>query len=772
MLDTRKEEERDGMKAALLKRNDLDWASVQAALKAGPYYQKPLETAFGERSSKSSFDLVWSGEDGKPRGFLMWVPKAYDAKTPLPVLFYLHHDPNVEHTQGGVERAGQGLVRFKKLAEERGMFIVAPFTSRGAEWWTAEGRKLVAWTLKQVRQRYSIDDDRIGLVGSVGGGDAVWFLGQEMAGTWSSLLPMTGDPYEITALIRPLFLGTLDRMDVLMGVPARTMSTVGDKPIDRFLADLGPMFNQRLRITASIWPLAQGDFSYLEQVAPQIISFVADRKRNAYADEVDIETEAGTPLRVLWLANEGYDPEGTSAPGHHDFKTTLLKWTAPERKEPEKRIGVEPGMRDGVPGLILRNVSGEGEASRSQVFAGDVLLEADGVPITKLEDLRAVLDKVAWGGEVRLLLARDVKEKDLATHERSEARYKRFRAKVKELEDAGKPVPAKLWEEMEDEGPGEEEGPGAKEEDDDAGISISDDAEKEEEQATGREFKETVKVVKIVERWVRIRKPAGGSLVRADFGAQWDRAYNKTEGVRVAGVYAGSLAGRAGFKEGDLIVGVGDTEVKSIYDIEDYFATVDDGKPFKFDEEPDGKNQIGFTIRRPNTDGTFGADQGITVTWKPVKSSRVDAKWDKKENTLNVIANNVSAFTLYFNEELVAPDKEFHLFINDVPYKDLVDPATAPNYPRHLDDAAAADEVYRMRRARAKVEGWKPDPVFAIEDFLGSWDRRQVYGAKRTIDMTKLKAGFEKAKERGKKEDDFPQRVQKAYDEHAGRGKG
>jgi hypothetical protein len=199
---------------------------------------------------------------------------------------------------------------------------------------------------------------------------------------------------------------------------------------------------------------------------------------------------------------------------------------------------------------------------------------------------------------------------------------------------------------------------------------------------------------------------------------------------------------------------------------------VDEGAPFKFEAEPDGKNQIGFTIRRPNADGTFQADQGITVTWKPVKSSRVDAQWDKKENTLHVLANNVSGFTLYFTEALIEPGKEFHLFINDVPYKDLVSPETAPKYPRHHDDPAAADELYRMRRSRAKVEGWQPDLAFALEDFLVSWDRRQVYGAKRSFDLTKMKEGFAKAKERGKREDDFPDRVKKAYEEYAGRAKG
>jgi PDZ domain len=774
MLDTKKEDERDAMKAALLRRPDLDWASLRAGLEAGPYYQKPLETAFGERSSKGTFDIVFSGPDGKPRGFLMWVPKKYDAKEKLPLLVYLHHEPQAEHLQAGGEKAGVALTRLKAIAEERGMFVVAPYTSRGAEWWVPEGRKLVEWTIRQVRQRYNIDDDRISLIGALGGGDAVWYLGQEMPGTWSALMPMSGDPYEITALIRPLFLGTLDRMDILMGVPGRTSSAVGEKSAERFLADLKPLFDQRMRITTAVWPTAQADFSYFDKIVAQIASFACDRKREAYADEVDIETEADGPgLRSLWLRNEGYDPDGSSAPHGHGFGSTRLRWTAPDRKGAEKKLGVEIDTREGMPGIVIR--SAPGEAGRSQIFSGDILLEVNGAAVSKVEDLRGALDGTEWGGEVHLLLARDVKDDDLKRHERVEDRYRRYRAKVKELTDAKKPIPEQLWDEIEEEGPGEE--PAAPEEeegDDEGGIIISDDEEEKPAEGAqgGGTAKDVKKSVRLIERWVRIRRPAG-VLVREDFGAQWDASYVKTEGVRIAGVYAGSLAARSGFKEGDLIVAVGGKEVKKIHDIEDAIATIDEGgKPFRFEEEPDGQNFIDFTIRRPNADGSFQSDTGITVRWTPVKSSRVDGRWDKKENTLYVLANNVSSFTLYFNDSLVEPGKEFHLFINDIPYQDLANPETAPDYPNPHGDGAAGDEVYRMRKRRAKVEGWTPDFAFALEDFLASWDRRQVYGAKRTYDLTKMKAGFEKARTRIKREDDLPERVKKAYEEHRQRAKG
>jgi len=773
MLDTKKEDERDAMKAALLKREDLDWKSFRAGLEAGPYLQKPLETAYGERSSKSNFDIVCSGADGKPRGFLIWVPKKYDAKEKLPVLLYLHPDPHAEHLQAGGEKATAAIARFKDIAEERGMFVVAPYTSRGAEWWVPEGKHLVEWTLKEVRRRYNVDDDRIALIGALGGGDAVWALGQEMPGTWSSLMPMTGDPYEITAVVRPLFLATLDRMDILAGVPGRTLSLVGEKSVERYLADLKPMFDQRMRITTAIWPTAQGDFSYLDKITAQIASFACDRKREAYPEEVDIETEAGGPgLKSLWLRNEGYSDDGNKAPQMHGFKSTHLRWTPPDRKAAEKKLGIDiAGPREGMPGIVIR--SAPGEAGRSQVYPGDILLEIDGAPINKVEDVRAALDKAEWETEVHLLIARDIKEDDLAQHERTEKRYQRYRAKMKELKDAGKPVPDDLWDEVVEEGSGEEEASGGDEE---SGISISDDSEKKPGDGAhgGRKAKDVNKVVRIIDRWVKIRRP-GGVLIREDFGLQWDPSYRKTEGVRIASVYPGSLADRSGFKDGDLIVALGAKAVRKFHDIEDALSTIDEGdKPFRFEEEPDGVNFITFTVRRPNADGSYGEETSLTARWNPVKSSRVDGRWEKKgeETTLHILANDVSSFTLYFNEDLIEPGKPFNLFINDVPYQDLVDPGSAPDYPNPHDDAAVGDEVYRMRKKRAKVDGWTPDFTWALEEFLTHWDRRQIYGAKRTFDLTAMKAGFEKARARTKREDDQPERVKKAYEEYRDRAKG
>jgi S1-C subfamily serine protease len=763
-LAAKRQNERDELLKQFLERKDLDWPSVRNALQEGRYYQKPLVTAYKIRHSSKHWDLVLSGHDGKPRGFSLYLPTSYVAKDPVPVLLYLHHAPGQPHLQGGRDRAGVAVVRFRKMAEKHGILFVAPYTSKGAEWWTPEGKRLVAWTLRQLRRLYKIDDDRIALMGAMGGADAVWYLGQEMPGAWSVLMPMTGDAYEIGALIRPLFLGTLDRMDILMGVPGVTKSTVGTKDTNKFLQGLNPMFHQRMRITAAIYPRAQGDFRYLDSITEQVASFVLSKKRKPFAVEVDVETEAGHPLQSLWLRNDGHDPDGDVPPRQiNDFKSTLLKWTPPAGKGADKKVGLSLHARPGWEvGMLVTGTPGE--AKNAKIYPRDVLLEADGVPLRKLEDLKPVIRKHDWNDEVRLLLAREVPEDHLERAQKAEERYKRVRKRIEELRAAGKPIPDDIEAEIEDE---EDDAEEEEEDDDEGGIIISgdDDEKKEDEKAKpGRKAKRSDTHVLIIERWVKLRRPAG-PLFRADFGASWDQKFKK-EGVKIASVFAGSLAKRSGLKKGDVIVQIGDTAVKKVHDIPAYLKEID----FKFEKEPAGKRGVDLTVKRK---GAGHADQWsehtVHVAWEPVLASRVDAKWNKKENTLTVWSRKASGFTLFFADELIAPGKEFHLFINNVPYQDLVDPKTTPDYPHVRMGAGAelADELYRMRRRRAKVKGWEPDIKWAIEKYLKTWDRRLVLGGQRSFDLTKMKEGVEKARtrhtgRRGK----LGARVKAAYDKH------
>ena len=436
MLSTRKAKERDELKAALLKRPGLDWLSVKKGLMTGPYYQKPMVTGYGDRHSSRHMGIRWTGKDGKKRGFSVYVPKSYNAKDRIPVLFYLHHGASAQG--GGAQRAGLALSKFRTICEDAGFLFVAPYTTGGAEWWTPEGKRLVEWTLEKVKERYNIDENRVALMGALDGGDAVWSLGQEMPDTWSCLMPMTGDPYEITAIIKPICLGTLDRMDVLMGVPGKTRSTVGEKNALQFLGGLKPMFEKRMRITTAVYTTAVGDFRYLDQIKEMVAAFVIDKKRKPTASEVDIDTTSPEGQRSLWLQSHGYDPDGAVA---GNFPSTLLQWAPPEAKKQPKRIGITPGKQWDV-GIVIKQVDNKGGAFRAKILPGDILYAIDGVEVKKGVKVQDLVAKREWGDEVELTLARETKVSDIKKIERQQRNYMTIRRKVKELRAAGKKIPA------------------------------------------------------------------------------------------------------------------------------------------------------------------------------------------------------------------------------------------------------------------------------------------------------------------------------------------
>ena len=75
----------------------------------------------------------------------------------------------------------------------------------------------------------------------------------------------------------------------------------------------------------------------------------------------------------------------------------------------------------------------------------------------------------------------------------------------------------------------------------------------------------------------------------------------------------------------------------------------------------------------------------------------------------------------------------------------------------------------KMRKERAKVPGWTPDPKFALRDFQKRNDRVLVFGAKRTFDVEALKPGFAAAEVRAtKRRLDRGARLKAAYEKSLG----
>ncbi|MFB3067481.1 MAG: PDZ domain-containing protein [Planctomycetota bacterium] len=741
MLGERKKSEQKRQLDAILARDDLDWPTVKKALKEGPYYVQPNAIEFGERNSHRAWGLTYKGEDEGHRLFSVYVPKGYkwargeEAKR-LPVLLYLH---NKASNRTGDTFGDIVIPRFAKHCDERGFLLVTPSTNAGCEWWTPEGKKFVRWTLDQVRRLYSIDEDHVALVGAHDGGNAVWLLAQEMPDTFSCLVTLTASPVYTAAMYRPLYLGTLDRMDVLMGIGGRNH---GGRNLQQMLAAIKPMVDHRMNITAALWPSAQNDIRYFNAMVPQMVSFCMSHKRNPVAKEVDIQTDFEQGQRSLWIK---CGPIATGAPSAENFKDSIYKWPKIKREEPKPRMGI--GLEDHKLGVRLKN--SQGTAQRNGVLAGDILLELNGQPMPNHEAVKEFMKERKFKDDIKIKVAREIYVDDLERMQREQRRYLKRRARlVKARKEGREDLDIDDVEDVDDD-EGDEDDDGCSEMEGSLEEGVIDENDPDSRggagggamrKAGGSRPKQFIRFT----RWMRLRRPQG-ALVRADFGAGANREYRKKNGVKLANVVPGGFAWRQGFRNGDLIVGVGGEAVKNVRDVNRYLRK----EKFQFEKEED--SALAFDIQRPAAGGKI-EEKSIIVEWKQRPSARVDVQYNAQDYILDVKTLNAASFTIFFNDDMIPSGKPLRLFVNGVPYQDLVDPAGAPDYPVPIgSDPDDRERRRELRLERSKIEGWNPDPRWAIEYYMKYRDRSQVFGGYRTWDVTIWKDAFEAAKARREK---------------------
>ncbi len=123
-------------------------------------------------------------------------------------------------------------------------------------------------------------------------------------------------------------------------------------------------------------------------------------------------------LAFAFFATSGFSQTNTTTPAPPKPQTKRITNTvAPTKKGPQKWIGlrVMPMMGStrahlkkylqGLPedaGLVVTEISNEGPASVAGIERYDVLLRADGQPLTNVESLQALLDKRNFATTARL----------------------------------------------------------------------------------------------------------------------------------------------------------------------------------------------------------------------------------------------------------------------------------------------------------------------------------------------------------------------------------
>lgn len=170
---------------ALLTAGLLAWIALAGGRAAGA--GSPIQTR--------TYDFK---EAGKKMTYTLYVPTGYDKARKWPLIVALH----------GLNSSPQQIMGYPgmtRLAEKHGYVVVAPMGYNARGWYGSMGQKSrrfrpenlgelsekdVMNVLALIRKEFSIDDDRIYLMGHSMGGGGTWHLGMKYPDIWAALGPI------------------------------------------------------------------------------------------------------------------------------------------------------------------------------------------------------------------------------------------------------------------------------------------------------------------------------------------------------------------------------------------------------------------------------------------------------------------------------------------------------------------------------------------------------------------------------------------------------
>jgi poly(3-hydroxybutyrate) depolymerase len=239
--------------------------------------QEPAAKPTTSRIEKKTYDFK---DAGKEMEYALFVPSTYDKEKKSPLIVALH----------GLGSNPQQIMRYRgltDLAEKHGYVVAAPMGYNSRGWYGVRGpkggqkddpenlgelsEKDVMNVLEIVRKDYSIDPDRIYLMGHSMGGGGTMHLGIKYPDLWAGLAPIA------PALFRPA-----KDVEGVKHIPV--MLVQGDKDnlcpvaVARKWADE----MKKLEMTHEYVEIAGGDHvSVAAQNLPKIFEFFNAHKRVA-----------------------------------------------------------------------------------------------------------------------------------------------------------------------------------------------------------------------------------------------------------------------------------------------------------------------------------------------------------------------------------------------------------------------------------------------------------------------------------------------------------
>ena len=182
-------------------------------------------------------------------------------------------------------------------------YILACPTYPAGAWFTRRAEDLVLATIRQVRQHYHVDPDRIFLTGMSNGGIGAWLIGMHHAPLFAGLAPMASG---LDDVLMP-FLANLRNTPVYIihGEKDQVMPVSLSRSIVRELAALGYPYIYREH--QGEHPIAGGHYFPREEL-PALVTWFNNQRRDPLPAKLTVVREASRFQPFGWVRLEVTDP--------------------------------------------------------------------------------------------------------------------------------------------------------------------------------------------------------------------------------------------------------------------------------------------------------------------------------------------------------------------------------------------------------------------------------------------------------------------------------
>jgi len=330
--------------------------------------------------------------DGALRPYFLYIPAQYDHRTKTPLLVYLHGGVSREELVSDAAEFIKELP-FTELAEQHGYILLVPLGQYGATWWDSVGIDNVLQQIRNTKQEFNIDDDRVFLTGFSDGGSGSFLFAMCYPSYFAGFLPLNGHPGVggEAGEMQTYFVNLYNR-------PVHVINTTDDElyPAAEIFLMMELAHKAQADVMYRVYAGIDHSFDYAEHEIPFMHTFMTTHPRSL---PVSIQWETAYPDAACdWLVINEISQE-EPAEWHEDHNMELT----------DNRImfGFYPDETYEGDGTRVNRIVGDSTlCGLIGVQGGDIITALDGVAIKDLDALNAYKEGKQCGDSVTLTIKR------------------------------------------------------------------------------------------------------------------------------------------------------------------------------------------------------------------------------------------------------------------------------------------------------------------------------------------------------------------------------